>query len=812
MHRRLSSSPLTTIASRHHYHTSQSVKPTKKPNIHEQTTIHKVTRKPWEEVPFLTDLKQTEETEEALSLFHHYQQMGFRHDYPSYSSLIYKLAKSRDFDAVDQILLLVHHRNVRCRESLFIGLIQHYGKANSIDKAVDVFHKMTSFDCVRTIQSLNTLINVLVDSNELEKAKTFVDGAKDMGLRPNSVSFNVLIKGFLEKCDWEGARKVFDEMLEREVQPTVVTYNSLIGFLCRSNDVGEAKSLLEDMMVKRIRPNHVTFALLMKGLCCKGEYNEAKKLMFDMEYRGCKPGLVNYGVLMSDLGKRGKIDEARLLLNEMKKRRIKPDVVIYNILVNHLCSEGRASEAYRTLMEMQMKGCKPNAATYRMMVDGFCRIGDFDSALSILNAMLASRHAPTPATFVCLVDGLVKGGNLDHACFVLEVMGKKNLSFGSGAWEKLVNGLCIKDGGGCCCKILFLFVLSLAITFVSPARLLNEEEDIGLVPVPTTTSGSGLFPTSTGITTGASPASGGSGPLNTLSGSGPLPTTGSGSLPVASSVPLPATVPGSLPTTGSGPVPVASSGPLPAAGSGPLPTAGSGAGGLLPDHTLVFFMHDILGGSNPTARAVTGVVANAALSGQLPFAKPNGANLPVSNGVPSNSNNNGILNNNNVPLLVGLGGTTSSILQNNGNSLLNGLPVANGGQLPSGSSLQMLMFGTMTVMDNELTEGHELGSGLLGKAQGFYVASAVDGTSQTMAFTAMFESGGYEDSISFFGVHRTAASESHLGVMGGTGKYVNARGYAVVKTYTGGSGNTQQPHQFTDGLETVLECTVYLSY
>ncbi|KAG2320157.1 hypothetical protein Bca52824_013370 [Brassica carinata] len=223
-------------------------------------------------------------------------------------------------------------------------------------------------------------------------------------------------------------------------------------------------------------------------------------------------------------------------------------------------------------------------------------------------------------------------------------------------------------------------------------------------------------------------------------------------------------------------------------------------------------MHDILGGSNPTARAVTGVVANAALSGQLPFAKPNGANLPVSNGVPSNSNNNGILNNNNVPLLVGLGGTTSNILHNNGNNLLNGLPVANGGQLPSGSSLQMLMFGTMTVMDNELTEGHELGSGLLGKAQGFYVASAVDGTSQTMAFTAMFESGGYKDSISFFGVHRTAASESHLGVMGGTGKYVNARGYAVVKTYTGGSGNSQQPHQFTDGLETVMECTVYLSY
>ncbi|KAF2555989.1 hypothetical protein F2Q68_00013040 [Brassica cretica] len=486
---------------------------------------------------------------------------------------------------------------------------------------------------------------------------------------------------------------------------------------------------------------------------------------------------------MSDPGKRGRIDEAKLLLGDMKRRRIKPDVVIYNIMVNHLCSEGRAPEGFGYF---ECNACKQT-------LSHTCNV-------------------------LCLVDGLIKGGNLDHACFVLEATGKKNVSFVSSAWES--------------CKILFVLVLALAITFVSAARLLNEE-DLGLVPMPTIspgplpTAGSGSFASAssggpaTGITSGTGLASGGS--LTTLTGSGPLPTTGSGSLPVASSGPLPTTGTGSLPTTGSGPFPVASSGPLPGAGSGPLPAVGSGAtatgagsatGGSVPDldHSLVFFMHDILGGSNPTARAVTGVVANPALSGQLPFAKPNGANLPVNNGVPSNNNNNGILNNNNVPLLVGLGGTTSSILQNDGNNLLNGLPVANGGQLPSGSSLQMLMFGTMTVMDNELTEGHELGSGLLGKAQGFYVASAVDGTSQTMAFTAMFESGGYEDSISFFGVHRTAASESHLGVMGGTGKYVNARGYAIVKTFTGGIGNTQQPHQFTDGLETVLECTVYLSY
>ncbi|MFS7988845.1 hypothetical protein Hanom_Chr11g01039641 [Helianthus anomalus] len=70
-------------------------------------------------------------------------------------------------------------------------------------------------------------------------------------------------------------------------------------------------------------------------------------------------------------------------------------------------------------------------------------------------------------------------------------------------------------------------------------------------------------------------------------------------------------------------------------------------------------MHDILGGPNPSAKAVTRAVTNPAVNGQVPFAKPNGANLPVNNGVPQDNNNNGIINNNNIPFLTGLRETTS---------------------------------------------------------------------------------------------------------------------------------------------------------
>ncbi|CAI9301127.1 unnamed protein product [Lactuca saligna] len=244
----------------------------------------------------------------------------------------------------------------------------------------------------------------------------------------------------------------------------------------------------------------------------------------------------------------------------------------------------------------------------------------------------------------------------------------------------------------------------------------------------------------------------------------------------------------------------------------PSTVASTGAAGGVEggDHTLMFFMHDILGGSNPSAKAVTGIVTNPTVNGQVPFAKPNGANLPVNNGVPQDNGNSGIINNNNIPFLTGLGGTTSNVFRNNGNNnnnnFNNAFPSINGGQLPQGNALRQLMFGTLMVIDDELTEGHELGSGLIGKAQGFYVSSSIDGNSQTMAFTVMFMHGSYIDSLSFMGVHRSAVAESQLAVMGGTGKYLNAKGHAVVKTFEG----TNQ--QNNDGVETLLQVAVYLTY
>ncbi|KAF0904234.1 hypothetical protein E2562_033006 [Oryza meyeriana var. granulata] len=248
-----------------------------------------------------------------------------------------------------------------------------------------------------------------------------------------------------------------------------------------------------------------------------------------------------------------------------------------------------------------------------------------------------------------------------------------------------------------------------------------------------------------------------------------------------------------------------------AAATGNAGAAGVGAGGGAAgaagagDHPLTFFMHDILGGSRPSARIVTGVVASAAANGQLPFARPNENIFPIQGAVPLPQGASNLINGNNVPYVAGLGGTAAAIVQSNGNSGNKNIPFVNAGDLPSGVTLQNLLFGTTTVIDDGLTEGHELGAAVIGRAQGFYVASSQDGTSKTLLLTAMFE-GGVEhgDTLSFFGVHRMAAPESHVTIIGGTGKYENAKGFAAIQTLHPGDEHT------TDGVETLLQFSIHL--
>ncbi|KAG5127135.1 hypothetical protein JHK82_027970 [Glycine max] len=112
-------------------------------------------------------------------------------------------------------------------------------------------------------------------------------------------------------------------------------------------------------------------------------------------------------------------------------------------------------------------------------------------------------------------------------------------------------------------------------------------------------------------------------------------------------------------------------------------------------------MHDILGGSNPTTRPVTGLLSSiCSFCHPIGFYTPQGG-IPIPNANGAIPTVNVVIG---IPLGIGLAGITFAPNNNNNNQ--------SNAQLHLGPDGLGLGFGTITVIDDVLTSQIELGSQL----------------------------------------------------------------------------------------------------
>ncbi|RCV36009.1 hypothetical protein SETIT_7G285300v2 [Setaria italica] len=95
-------------------------------------------------------------------------------------------------------------------------------------------------------------------------------------------------------------------------------------------------------------------------------------------------------------------------------------------------------------------------------------------------------------------------------------------------------------------------------------------------------------------------------------------------------------------------------------------------------------------------------------------------------------------------------------------------------------------FGAVVVIDDALTEGPDLKSSKpLGRAQGTYIAAGKDEVSLMMNMNFVFQAGKYNGStVAIMGRNAVFNAVREMAVVGGTGVFRMARGYAQARTHT----------------------------
>ncbi|KAL0301954.1 UNVERIFIED_CONTAM: Pentatricopeptide repeat-containing protein, mitochondrial [Sesamum radiatum] len=318
-------------------------------------------------IPFLDHLKQCRDPDEFLTIFHDYYELGYKHDYPSYASLIYKLARARKFEDIELVLDFLKTHDIKCGESLFAGLIRHYGKANLIDKAVEVFREIgRSFNC----------IGFLCKRGDVDEAKRFLEDMRRKGKPGNAVTYALLMEGLCASGNLKEAKKMMFDMEYQGCKVQLVNYGVLMTDLARRGLIDEAKGLLAEMKKRRIKPDVVMYNILIDHFCKVGAVSEAYKVLVDMQVKGCKPNAATYRMVVDGfckvedfvgglnvlnamlnsghfprtetfcslfigLGRSAKIDDACFILEEMKKRKISLDSDSWEILLRETCIDDK---------------------------------------------------------------------------------------------------------------------------------------------------------------------------------------------------------------------------------------------------------------------------------------------------------------------------------------------------------------------------------------------------------------------------------------------------------------------------------------
>ncbi|KAK7264713.1 hypothetical protein RJT34_32323 [Clitoria ternatea] len=101
----------------------------------------------------------------------------------------------------------------------------------------------------------------------------------------------------------------------------------------------------------------------------------------------------------------------------------------------------------------------------------------------------------------------------------------------------------------------------------------------------------------------------------------------------------------------------------------------------------------------------------------------------------------------------------------------------------SGPTSSILHFGTVAIVDDPVTVGSSIDSTLIGRAQGIYVNSQLDGKGLYMVFSVIFTDGEFKgSSLEIQGSDIFTMKEREFGVVSGTGYFRFVKGYGIMET------------------------------
>ncbi|XP_058734662.1 pentatricopeptide repeat-containing protein At5g48910-like [Vicia villosa] len=294
---------------------------------------------------------------EAVDLFHRMMEMG--DVLPNRVTLVSVLPAISRLGALELgkwVHLYAERNGVRIDEVLGSALVDMYAKCGSIEKATQVFERLSKTNVI----AWNAIIGGLAMHG---KAKDVLDCFSRMersGVSPSDVTYIAILSACSHAGLVEKGRSIFNDMVSRVgLEPRIEHYGCMVDLLGRAGYLEEAKELITNMPIKS---DDIIWKALLGA--CKMHKNveigrHAAEVLMKLAPHdsGAYVALSN---LYASSGNWDGVAEVRLMMKELDIRKdpgcswIEIDGVIHEFLVED-DSHPRAKEIHSMLKEISNK-------------------------------------------------------------------------------------------------------------------------------------------------------------------------------------------------------------------------------------------------------------------------------------------------------------------------------------------------------------------------------------------------------------------------------------------------------------------------
>nr|ADE75692.1 unknown [Picea sitchensis] len=277
-------------------------------------------------------------------------QPGFKHATSNYDRLVNILGRSKDFEALQRVLLeisavccnysaktfsfatawhddpdmlnevmeMLEKLELSLRRDAYEMLISVLCQKNHANAALMVLEKMGSRDCAPRMQSYRPLIQLYSQNNRMDKVQEIFDMLKDCPGDP--ICYHIVLSALCNKKQFAEAVEFVKRMVNMGWKPDAITYNIMIRAACNLGKIQGALKLFDRSKEEGLTPLYHTYVNILDGLFRIRGFDGAHSFLIQHSGKDRKLDSTNYIHLIKLSSKSGQEQGARNLRKEMKAK------------------------------------------------------------------------------------------------------------------------------------------------------------------------------------------------------------------------------------------------------------------------------------------------------------------------------------------------------------------------------------------------------------------------------------------------------------------------------------------------------------